>query len=472
MKNSRLLDVLTTLSRKEVSAFSQFIASPYFNQREDLRLFWQYLSLQFFQLNIVPEKQAIFQKIYPENNYDAQQIRLLMSLLLKQIERFFACQALLQDAAEMKILQARAYRKRGLVKQFRYIQRDLDRLQNKKPFRDAAYLELQYQIQFEQYQFTSSQKRIDAQNLQEVSDSLDLAFIALKLRNTCLAISHQTVYNVQYEVGLLEDMLSYVREKMLLNVPAIGLYYHCYYALIQPAEERHFMAFKKMIMAYGHQFPAEEIRDLYLLAINYCIKRLNEGHQAFAWEGLELYKEGLQHKVLITNGLISRFSYRNIVAMGLIAEDFTWVASFISDYRSYLPKAHRESMFSFNMARLKYRRKNYTAALQLLQKSEYKDLLLNLAAKTIQLKIYYELEEFDLLHAHLKAMEQFIRRKKVIGYHRTNYLNLIRFVEKLLKLNPFDKEARGQLHSEIEASEVLTEKGWLVEKCKIINRKM
>ena len=129
-------------------------------------------------------------------------------------------------------------------------------------------------------------------------------------------------------------------------------------------------------MAHGHQFPPEETRDLYLLAINYCIKRLNEGHQRYAWEGLELYKEGLHQDILISNGLISRFSYRNIVAMGLVAEDFSWVASFISNYRSYLPKAHRESMFSFNMARLEYHRKHYDSALQLLQKSEYKDLLL------------------------------------------------------------------------------------------------
>lgn len=467
MKNSRLIDILTTLSRKEVSAFGQFIASPYFNQREDLCLLWSYLSEQYFLLNMIPEKSMAFQKVYPQKPYDAQQIRLLMSLLLKQIERFFACQALLQNESEMKVLQAQTYRKRGLAKPFQYIQRDLERLQSKSPFRDAAYLDRQYQIQFEQYQFTSAQKRIDTQNLQEVSDSLDLAFIALKLRNTCLAISHQTVYNVQYEVGLLEDMLRYVREKALLEIPAIGLYYHCYFALMQPEDEQHFMAFKKMILAHGHQFQAEEFRDLYLLAINYCIKRLNEGHKTYAWEGLELYKEGLKTNILITNGLISRFSYRNIVAMGLIAEDFSWVASFISDYRSFLPKAHRESMYSFNMARLEYHRQNYSPALQLLQKSEYKDLLLNLAAKTIQLKIYYELEEFDLLHAHLKAMERFIRRKKVMGYHRTNYLNLIRFVEKLLKLNPFDKEIKLSLSAEIDQCEVLTEKGWLIEKCKM-----
>lgn len=462
MKNSRLLDVLATLTQTEVRAFGQFLASPYFNQREVLLQFWAYLSEQYFQLNIIPDKATVFQKLYPNQPYDAQQVRLVMSLLLKQLEKFFACQALLQNEGAMKILQARAYRKRGLAKPFQYIQRALEKFQEKNQLRDAAYLEQQYQIQFERYQMTSSQKRIEVQNLQEVSDSLDRAFIALKLRNTCLAIAHQTVYNVQYEVGLLEDMLHYVREQDLLALPAIGLYYHCYYALTQPEQEKHFMAFKQMMIKHGHQFPDEEIRDLFLLALNYCIKRLNEGHKHYAWEGLELYKEGLQKGILITNGMISRFSYRNIVAMGLVTENYAWVDTFIAEYKKYLPKAHQESMYSFSRARLEYHRKNHDNALQLLQKSEYKDLLLNLAAKTIQLKIYYELEAFDLLYAHLKAMERFIRRKKVMGYHRTNYYNLIRFTEKLLKLNPYDKDARFALKREIEQSEVLTERAWLL----------
>lgn len=465
MKNSRLFEVLAKLSKKEVSAFCDFITSSYFNKRTDLVRFWNYLHEQYFELHIVPEKTAIFNQLYPNKTFDAQQVRLLMSLLLKQLERFFACQSLLQNETQMKVMQAKDYLKRGLPQHFQYIQSDLVRLQEKNPFRDAQYLQFQYQIQFEQYQFTSAQKRIDTQNLQEVSDSLDLAFIALKLRNTCLAIAHQMVYNVQYEVGLLEDMLRYVRKKQLFEMPAIGLYYFCYLALSFPEEEQHFKAFKNGILEKGDRFSADEIRDLYLLAINYCIKRLNEGSRHFAQEGLDLYKVALQKNILIANGLISRFSYRNIVAMALVTEDYQWVKDFISAYRTYLPKAYQESMFSFSMARLEYQRKNYDAALQLLQRSEYKDLLLNLAAKTIQLKIFYELEEFDLLHAHLKAMERFIRRKKVMGYHQTNYLNLIYFVEKLLKINPFDKADRITLAEEVEQCEVLTEKEWILQKC-------
>lgn len=134
----------------------------------------------------------------------------------------------------------------------------------------------------------------------------------------------------------------------------------------------------------------------------------------------------------------------------------------IDERRDLLPEAHRESLFSFNLARLEYQRRALGPALQLLQKADYKDLLLSLAAKMLQLKIFYELTEFDLLESHLQAFGAFIRRKKALGYHRDNYQNTLYFTQKLLDTNRFDKAARAALRAEIEATRALAEREWLL----------
>ena len=79
------------------------------------------------------------------------------------------------------------------------------------------------------------------------------------------------------------------------------------------------------------------------------------------------------------------------------------------------------------------------------------------------LKIYFELKEFTLLESHLDTMKVFIRRKKVIGYHQTNYLNIVRFTKKILTTNLFDKSKKTKLREEIENEKILTEKEWLLE---------
>ena len=115
------------------------------------------------------------------------------------------------------------------------------------------------------------------------------------------------------------------------------------------------------------------------------------------------------------------------------------------------------------MARLQYERKAFDSALQHLQRAEYKDLLNNLIAKTLQLKIYYELAEFDLLESHLQTLKIFISRKKALAYHQQNYLNLIRYTQKLLKLKPYDNQARTALKNAIKNEEILSEKTWLLK---------
>ena len=119
--------------------------------------------------------------------------------------------------------------------------------------------------------------------------------------------------------------------------------------------------------------------------------------------------------------------------------------------------------FNFNKARLEYNRKNYDNALNLLQKADFKDLLNNLIAKTLLIKIYYELEAYNILESHLDSLQTFIRRKKVMGYHKENYLNIVQFTKKLLTTNLDDSLEKEKLKNRIEKEEVLTEKKWLLE---------
>ena len=156
--------------------------------------------------------------------------------------------------------------------------------------------------------------------------------------------------------------------------------------------------------------------------------------------------------------MLTRFTYHNIVAIGLRLGELEWVRYFITEFKNRLEKTYRESAFSYNLARLEYESRHFDHVLELLQKANYRDPLLNLAAKTLLLKTYYEISEFDLLQSHLDAMRNYIHRKRVIGYHRTNYLNIIRFAEKLMRHNPLDKAATQKLRQDIEQEEVLTEK--------------
>ena len=468
MKNSRLVEVFLSFSKKERRGVEHWLCSPFFNRQDVVLKLWQYLRMSWEELDVVPSKMQAFKHVFPGQPYNDQLIRLCMSDLYKQLEHYIAYCELTADPTKIQLHLTRGMRKRNLTSAFQRNLKKAATTAEKNPIRNAEYYQDLYEIQLEQYQLTSSDQPTGKLNLQTLADTMDIAYMASKLRQMCLLVSHQNVYQAgeRYQFGLLEEVIQYIQTNDLLDIPAISVYYYCFFSLTQPADESHFLQFKKQLFAYGQQFPPLELRDLYLLAINYCVRQANEGKNHYIYELMDLYKEGLKADSLLENSQLSRFTYHNIAAAGIKTGEYQWVADFIQAYQPALEKKYRESSYSFNLARLAYSQQQYDRALPLLQKANYRDVLLNLAAKTLLLKIYYELEEFNLLYAHLEAMKSYLRRKHIIGYHRKNYRNIIRYTRKLITTNLFDKVERQALHELIQKEEVLTEREWLLEQLK------
>ncbi|HAD13909.1 MAG TPA: hypothetical protein DCF33_15900, partial [Saprospirales bacterium] len=122
--------------------------------------------------------------------------------------------------------------------------------------------------------------------------------------------------------------------------------------------------------------------------------------------------------------------------------------------------AHRD----FSMAKVYFTLKNYKLAMPLLARVDENDLLLNLDSRVMLLKMYYETDATDALDALLASFKiLLLRKKKLIGYHSTHYLNTLRYIQKLTRLNQNDRQAIQVFRAEIEANKLVIEKDWLLE---------
>ena len=462
MEKSRLLQFLRTFGPAEIRGFRKFLRSPYFNHREDVCALFGFLSKHLKTGQPVPGKKIVFGKLFPGEEFDDHRIRMLMSFLFQLAGQFLLVKKILEDEVQSRQKLASIFRERNLPAHFEKAWDGLSAKHAGRPFRNARFFEEKYRISLERYRSDSSRRELDLGYLQSLEEELDMAYLTRKLWQACFLLSHQAMRNVDFDFGMLAEAIQFAERKKLLGVPAVSIYYHCFRALTEPEESGFFQKFKAQIFEHGSLFPIDELRDLHILAINFCIRRYNAGNPGYLREQFELYRNGFRHGYFLVEGSLSHITYQNAVTSGLVMAEFEWVEKFIFGYKEKLRGAYRESVFSFNLARLEYERKDLDAALRLLQKAEYGDLLLNLAARSLQMKIYYELDEFDLLDAHLRAFQVFLRRKKELGYHRENYLNTIRLTRKLLEVNPFDKKEKEELRKEIEAVQGVGEKEWLL----------
>lgn len=465
MKNSRLAHILKTFSKKEVREFSKWLDSPAHNQREDVVLLFHFLTKRdHLHKDKFLLKKRVFSEVYPNETYDDAKMRQVIFFLLKQVENFLIYRELMEDEVRSKTTLASVYRKRHLDKSCDKTLRLIEGLQKKQPYQNEQLLRNEYLLQKEKYAYLSGFKRTQL-NLQEMSDALDITYFADKLRQICLILSHQAVYKKDYQLRLVEEVLSQVEMNDFFKAPAIGIYYYVLKTITNADEAHYFFELKKQIENHQSSFPQYEIRNIYLLAINYCIKKMNTGNRTFIREAFELFRKGIEKHFLIENNVISKSTFLNVAINGILLQEFDWVESFIFNYQKYLEIYHRESIVSYSLGHLYYEKKEYDKSMRYLIQNEINDLILNLNSKSILLKIYYEENEFDALESLLGSFATFLQRKKVMGYHKAGYSNLIKLTKKLLKLNPYDKSAKVKLKTEVENTTPLTpsNRNWLLK---------
>lgn len=460
MDKSKIGQLLRTFSKEELRELSKFVAIPLFNQRSEAITLLRILQKPLLTGQSLPTKERVFQQIFGHQAFDDHRVRMAMSALLQATEKYLATKDFIQDKPAFNFRLSKILRERDLFSPANSaLQSGTEALQVSS-YRNAEHHYELYRFQEEQYRAAQESTAVETLALQPLSDQLDIAFLSRKLWQSCFLLTHQARYNTTCDFGLLHQILPAVEK--YAHLPAVSIYNNCYLSLTRPGENHHFQTFRKQLLQFDGLFPPEELKDLYILAINFCTRRYNEGDLRFLHDQFELYKIGFDKQYFLSGGNLSRFTYLNAATIGLKVKDYQWVETFILKYQAYLELPHRESLFSFNSARLAYQKGNFGEALLLLQRAEYKETMLALAAKTLQMKVYYESSEFDLLESHLQAIAAYIRRKKIMGYHRDNYLNLIQYVRRLVDINVLDKKEKSTLREMIEQVKPLAEKEWLL----------
>jgi len=235
MKKSSLVSILKQLSKRDWRAFRKFVKSPYYNQRTDVVLLFDYLdrAIHFLQ-PIDMNREKVFSKVYSEE-FDEKKLRHTTSHLLKILKKY-----LIQIEFENDDFQTQQY----LFKSFRHL-------------------------------------RNENKNFQSTADHLTISFVASMLRLGCEIQSHQTMSKEVYDLKLLPQILDLIAAGEFKDIPVVNLYFHCYNSIENlknntiTKSETHFQEFKKLIHQHWKLIPPNEIRNIYLYAINYCIKRLN-----------------------------------------------------------------------------------------------------------------------------------------------------------------------------------------------------
>ena len=192
MNKSKLAVVFDALTHAERRDLGKFLHSPYFNQRQDVLALYAFLEGKRREGQAKLEKTDAWKHVYPDAPYDDTKMRHCMSFLYKLIEQYLVEKAKPTSEAEQKIHLAQAYRERNLQRHFEHAMQAANRFLEQHP-KDQQYYYLKHLYEMEQYNQAGATKRSTAINLQSLGNAYDVQFLANKLKQSCLQLSHQAV---------------------------------------------------------------------------------------------------------------------------------------------------------------------------------------------------------------------------------------------------------------------------------------
>ena len=475
MKNSQLYLIISQLGTIEHRSLAQFVRSPYYNRRPELITFCNLLIKSAQTKDQIPNtREYYFKKIFPEQPYEDKKMRYTISFLNKIVKKFLAIEQLKEDQIAEQRLLTRAFRKKGLSNIYEKEIQNCLKLLDKRDFRNAQYYLDSYLINYEDYEaFYKAKKSTNkiGKILPKINQTADIYLIATTLKLGCMWLSFRIQEQPDQYQNLLLNILDLIEtQEDYQQFPVIALYYYAYRMLTISEDTFYFDKFKSLIEEHQLTFPVEELSELYVLAINHCIKQANLGNRTYLKELFEIYKKGLEAEVFLSNGEMNSVTYINIAQSGLSQEAYDWVFQFIETNKVFLKSNLRKEYYLYNLANYYNRKGNYDQVMEILRTTTFDETMLELAARRMLLKIYFELNESDALYSLFDSFKNYIYRHKEVGYGKNNYLNLIKYAKKLTDINTRDKEAVARLTEEITQTQAVVEKAWLLERVRRLKR--
>ncbi len=421
-------------------------------------------------------KSTLFRHIYGDNTpFDELKINNLLSDTYEALLYFLALEQFTPNGIPSKLQTVAALIQKNQLdlaqQELKKIRAMMDKIRLESGERIRC--ELEYWKLAEQL-LNQHNSRTNLPDLEVQANLNDQLFVLEKLRMACAMLSRNSlaVMQANYSPNFLAEITAWCSTHPLLANDAAIQVYRLALRLIEAQDAPAYAVFMEKMQQVQSQFPKSELAELYQYALNYCIKCINLGQSGSYHQALQLYQLLLEQGVLLRNGHLSQWTFKNITTTGLRSGAFEWTEHFLQKYKHTLPETERENAFTFNYAVLCYEKKDYATALQTLQNVEFTDFTYHLGAKIIQIKCFYLLQEYYALFALIEATQQLIRRNKSLSdFGKKANLNFLKWIKQIgnwtqnehLHKQSVRQSKRRDFCAQIQQTTPLANKEWLLD---------
>lgn len=461
-KKNKLLILLNTFSKVERKHFRDFVQSPYYNKQQAVsNLANHLLELDLKKVNkTCLELENLPSDILSLEKRNLKELSYVKSELYRLAKQFVAIQNLNKQKDTMAYYTAQAMISRDKTT----AQKILTKLY--KGF--TKYSQESHQDMLMRFlviellrEHSPKEDKMSERLLQSSIDTLERYYLLNKvsqgweIENRRLTVKHTD----DFRNPLMDAIEDYLSDQDKLD-PLTAIYFQLYLTTKNTGEE-FFNDLLKVIRKNSNIIDQVELRNIYLATINISIRRMRKQPERYAVITLDLYVEGIRNETLFIDGVLSEWTFKNIVRYGIYLKRFFWVEKFISDHLVYLSPKDRDNTYYSNSAELAFARSEYDLALELINNLRTNNFRYYLGVKILRIKIFYEKNDMVAFESNLSTFSVYLLRRKELAYEvRVTCQNFCSILQRILKMTTERKKKKTA--EKINNTQPLTEKEWLL----------
>jgi hypothetical protein len=341
-----------------------------------------------------------------------------------------------------------------------------------------AFFYQKYQISLLEYHVqTHYNTKKDSCSSNKAIMDLDIFYVVSRLELTIihLTLKSNTNFNLKKEITNIQPLLSIIEANKLSDNPIIKTYL---LTLDIVQKQGDILLYRQLLNQYESYLSFEQRKMLRAIARNYYTFYYNKGKNEYLIEIFEMLNSDLEKGYLFYENQIFSSTYQNIIAIGLKLKKFETVKFILDNYHSKILSVDTiAEVNAFNLSHYYFHIKDYNAARLLLPiHYKFKDSHYDIAQRLLEIKIYYELNDIDILEAKLNAFKNYIfewthlKKEHTLPSHifelNNNFINLLK---RLMDTPVKQIDRLLKLKQQMIEKKTYAEREWLMEK---INAKM
>ena len=213
-----------------------------------------------------------------------------------------------------------------------------------------------------------------------------------------------------------------------------------------------------------------------VILLNRAKRKVSIKEDTYSKEIFELYKYGIEEKIFWENESLNEYTYLNTVIYGSHLKELDWLDNFIEEYTPLISGKYRLDVLMLSSAFYQFNKGNFNETIELLLPHKFKNKLLEIPAKNLSIRAYYELfykdnSFFNYLDSSLDAFYKFLKRDVVLNNSKLKAnLNFIKVLKKLMQtINSNSPNLQQELLNQfLEDNKPVIAIAWLKKKIEAI----